>query len=208
LEKKIYKLLAIEEASWRLKSRALWLKEGDRNTKFYHRFENNRREINSIWEIKSERGVLLHSQEEISKETEAHFEKSYKRNENCKMEDILWGIDFFPAMFDEEKNNALFQSVSEEELLSVMKTFKKEKSPGLDGWTIEFFIHFYDLIKRDLLAMVEESRQKGSIHQHISSTFIAVIPKNKKVNVFSDFRPISLRNVIYKIISKIIANRI
>lgn len=61
-------------------------------------------------------------------------------------------------MFDDRKNNDLFQPVLEEELLLVIKSFKKEKSPGPDGWTIEFFIHFFYLIKKDLLAMVEESR--------------------------------------------------
>lgn len=66
LEKERHKILAIYETSWRLKRRALWLKEGDRNKKFYHRFANNKREINSIWEIKAQRGVLLHSEEEIS----------------------------------------------------------------------------------------------------------------------------------------------
>lgn len=124
------------------------------------------------------------------------------------MEDILWRIGLFPTMFEEEKNNTLFQPVSEEELLQFLKTFKKYKSPELDGWTIELFIHFFDLLKRDLLTMVEESRLKGSIHQHISSTFNALIPKMKKATIFSDFRPISLCNTIYKIILKIIANRI
>jgi len=102
------------------------------------------------------------------------------------MEDILLGIDLFPTMFDEDKNKELWQPVFEEELLLIMKSFKKEKSPGPDGWPIEFFIHFYELIKNDLLAMVEEPRQRGSIHQIISSTYIALIPKKKKPSVFLD----------------------
>eukprot|EP00253_Pinus_taeda_P034108 PITA_34108 len=56
LEKRKQKILAMEEATWRLKSRALWLREGDKNTKFFHRFANKRREVNTIWEIKDEVG--------------------------------------------------------------------------------------------------------------------------------------------------------
>jgi len=80
-------------------------------------------------------------------------------------------------MFDEVQNESLFQQVSEEELLGVMKSFQKDKIPGPDGWTIEFFIHFFDLIKSDLLQMIEESRISSNIHHLISSTLIALIPK-------------------------------
>lgn len=84
----------------------------------------------------------------------------------------------------------------------------KDKCPGLDGWTIEFFIHFFDLIKHDLLRMVEGSRISGSIHQLTSSTLIALIPKKMEAESFQDFRPISLCNISFKIISKIITERI
>jgi hypothetical protein len=56
--------------------------------------------------------------------------------------------------------------------------------------------------------MVEESRIKGNISGGLNSTFIALIPKVNKPQNFGDYRPISLCNLCYKIISKIIANRI
>ena len=108
-------------------------------------------------------------------------------------------------MFDGDQNDYLFQPITEEELLETIKSFKKDKWPRLDGWTIEFFIHFFDLIKQDLLRMVEGSRMLGDIHQITSSTHIALIPKKKEAESFKDYRPISLCNISYKIISKIIA---
>ena len=95
-------------------------------------------------------------------------------------------------MFDDEKNEALFQPITENELLGVMKSFKKDKSPGPNGWTIEFLIHFYDIFKFDLLRMVEASRMSGSIHHHTNSTLIALIPKKGEPVSFQDFKPISL----------------
>jgi len=62
LERKRYKLLKHEELFWRLKSRSLWLKEGDKNTNFFHNFANSRREKNSIWKIKNGNGESLVSQ--------------------------------------------------------------------------------------------------------------------------------------------------
>jgi hypothetical protein len=88
----------------------------------------------------------------------------------------------------------------------VITNFKIDKSPGPDGWTIEFFIHFFDLVGRDLLDMAEEARLNGNISGGLNMTFIALIPKVNKPQIFGDFRPISLCNLCYKIISKIIAN--
>lgn len=141
------KILEQEEASWRLKSRAIWLKEGDRNSIFFHRFASSRRENNSIWKIKDGKGDFLYSQQDISSEAVRYFGNQYKKSDICRIQDILWGIDLFPQMFDKDQNDYLFQPIMKEELLGTMKSFKNDKCPGPDGWTIKFFIHFFDLIK-------------------------------------------------------------
>lgn len=125
LVKRNQKLLAIEEASWCLKSRAIWLKEGDKNTKFFHRFTNKLWEANTIWEIKNEEGISYTTQEAIAEESVKYFKWSYNRNVDCDIEDILWGIDSYPSMFDSNQNNILYSVVSEEELLATMKSFQK-----------------------------------------------------------------------------------
>ena len=51
LEKKKEKLLDIEEKELRLKSKALWLEEGDKNSKCFHNYASHRRNINTISEI-------------------------------------------------------------------------------------------------------------------------------------------------------------
>jgi hypothetical protein len=60
----------------------------------------------------------------------------------------------------------------------------------------------------ELLEVVEESRLKGKVNGALNATFIALILKSDKPESFAGFRPISLCNLIYKIISKIIASRI
>lgn len=60
-----------------------------------------------------------------------------------------------------------------------MKSFKKDKCPGLDGWSIDIFIYFFDIMKNDILGMAEEIRTQGKIHPYISSTYIALIPKKR-----------------------------
>lgn len=106
-------------------------------------------------------------------------------------------------MFDEEINDKNFHPVSEEELLGIMKSFKRDKCPGPDGWRIEFFVQFFDLFNADLLRMIEGSRMSGSINPKVASTNIALIPKKEKAESFMDFQWISLCNISYKIIAKV-----
>jgi len=100
----------------------------------------------------------------------------------------------------------LYKLVDKDELKIIISSLKVDKSPGLDGWTVEFFKQFFDLVGDDLLDKVEESRILGLIPGALNSTFLTLIQKVKKPRLFGDFMLISLCNLSYKIISKIIAN--
>jgi len=71
---------------------------------------------------------------------------------------------------------------------------------------VDFFKHFFYLIGEDILEMIEESITKGFIPGALNSTFITLIPKVNKPHQFGDYRPISLCNLCYNIVSNIIAN--
>ena len=89
-----------------------------------------------------------------------------------------------------------------------LKAFKKDRSPGPDGWPVEFYLHFFDLLSPFLLKSIDQTRISGFIPLSLNSTFLALIPKKDKPWTFVDFRPISLCNLLYKLIAKIIARRL
>ena len=100
------------------------------------------------------------------------------------------------------------KEVFDQELLAILHSFQKDKSLSPDGWPIELDLGFYDLNGKDLLMVVEESRREGFIHAPLNSMIISLIPKKDNPGKFEDFRPISLCNYLYKIISNIIAKRL
>ena len=108
----------------------------------------------------------------------------------------------------EEENLSPMEEVTEEELKLALQSFQKDKSPGLDGWTIEFFTELYDLLGDEILKVVKLSHLSDSILACFNSTFITLIPKMDNPKTLHDFKPISLCNCIYKVILKVIARRL
>ena len=79
---------------------------------------------------------------------------------------------------------------------------------GPDEFTTRFFTSCWPIIKINLLRMIRKSQSSSKLGGNTNSTFLALIPNEKGANNFSRFRPISLCNTGYKLITKIIANRI
>jgi hypothetical protein len=73
---------------------------------------------------------------------------------------------------------------------------------------VDFFKACWDVVKHDIYGIVEDSRCSSSILKALNSTFITLIPKENEARTPDRFRPIALCNVVYKIISKVIANRL
>lgn len=208
MENQKAKILKEREETIRLRSRALWIQAGDENTKFFHNFAKCRKVSNTIWKLPSPDGDIADNFNKLAHLGTTHFRNLYKCPREVNLLDIINVANHFPRFVEEEYVEDLNDLVSAEELEGVLKWFKKDKSPGPDGWTIEFYLAFFDVLGQDLLGVVEESRTTGSIYHAINSTFIALIPKSDSPASFDDYRPISLCNCLYKIISKTIANRL
>jgi hypothetical protein len=83
-------------------------------------------------------------------------------------------------MFSEEEGRKVVDPVTLAEIQSTLKGFSASKIPGSDGWTVEFFLAFFDLVGNDILDMVEETRRKGRVSGALNATFLALIPKSEK----------------------------
>ena len=82
------------------------------------------------------------------------------------------------------------------------------KSPGPDGMSPIFFKNYWDIVGVKVINCVLNALNSGIMPWGINDTYICLIPKVKSPQKITEFRPISLCNVIYKIMSKILANRL
>ncbi|XP_060960190.1 uncharacterized protein LOC115703873 [Cannabis sativa] len=161
---KLNKVLLQREIFWKQRSKQLWLREGDSNSKYFHASASSRRRRNSIQRLKDANGVW-----------------------------VDWNGSL-PSVTDEEVRRALFQ-------------MHPDKSPGPDGMTPGFYQKCWSTVSNDPITLVKNFFVIGSFPRELNHTNIVLIPKKKHPESMSDLRPISLCNVLYKIISKVLVNR-
>ena len=82
------------------------------------------------------------------------------------------------------------------------------KAPGPDGYTCEFFKAAWHIVGKDFVVAIKAFFDSGFLPKRVNSTILALIPKKEESNTMKDYRPISFCNVLYKIISKLMANRL
>ena len=82
------------------------------------------------------------------------------------------------------------------------------KAPSPDGMPPLFYQNYWDLIGNDITQVVLLFLNSATLPPHLNHTFITLVPKVSNPEVASDFRPISLCNVLYKIFSKVLANKL
>ena len=89
-----------------------------------------------------------------------------------------------------------------------MKQMKPLTAPGPDGMSPIFYKSCWNFMSQDVIAAALSVLNSGTMPENLNHTYIALIPKTKSPEKAKDFRPISLCNVLYKIISKTIENRL
>ena len=82
------------------------------------------------------------------------------------------------------------------------------KAPGPDGYPGSFYMECWDIIGPSVIDTIQSFFLSGFMLKELNHTFIVLIPKNSHACEFKDDKPISLCNLVYKLISKILANRI
>ncbi|GJV38278.1 RNA-directed DNA polymerase, eukaryota, partial [Tanacetum coccineum] len=98
--------------------------------------------------------------------------------------------------------------ISKEEVIRAVWDCGVDKSPGPDGFSFSFYRHFWHVIEKDVFEAVDYFFMYGEIPNGCNSNFISLIPKILDANIVKDFRPISLIGSLYKIIAKILVNRL
>lgn len=133
LENQKVRILKEREESVRLRSRAIWLKIGDDNTRFFQNYAKGRKVSNTIWNLPLPEGGLADSFKKLSHLGTTHLRNLYKSPPGANLADIINVAGHFPRFVNEDEAGELCAPVTPGELKGTLKWFKNDKSPGPDG---------------------------------------------------------------------------
>ena len=199
------------------RSKMKWLELGEKPTKYFFNLEKKNYEKKLIREVELENGEIISDPVQVNKGIRDFYQNMYTSkingNNSTSVHEYNQKTDGFTGglnipQLNEEEQESLEKDLTLEELKDALASFADNKSPGEDGFTKEFYQTFFDLIGKDLLNSYNDSFHKGSLSISQKRGSITLIPKGD-VNLtdLKNWRPITLLNVDYKLLSKVLAKR-
>lgn len=191
-----------------LRSKAFWAIEEDKCNKYFLGLEKYRQNNKIIKELFDEDGSIVSDTSNILKVEEQFYSCLYNFEQNDKNEEANI-LSHISNKLDDTTKMSIEENISNDELNDSIKKMSANKSPGPDGLTVEFYKKFWPQLCPILLEIYEEVFKSGILTNSMKRGVITLIYKNKgdRRNL-KNWRPISLLNVDYKIIAKVLANRL
>ncbi|KAL3696469.1 hypothetical protein R1sor_010545 [Riccia sorocarpa] len=194
---------------WKARSRIKWARKGDAPTRYYFALTKARFRREMITKLEAEDGRIVEMQKEIVQSVGSFYKTLYTNEPETEETKKLRSESL--ALIDKrvtQEENRMMEV--EPDLLEVEETIEgmqKEKAPGLDGVTVEVVSNLWDEIKDDCMMMMRFVWSRKSISERDSKGVIKLLPKNEETHRLKNWRPITLMPFTYKLVAKIIANR-
>ncbi len=191
-----------------LRSKAQWALESDKNTSYFLQLEKYKQNRNSIKELKTKEGNLVKNTDEILNEIHTFYKELYSCTDidKEKAEEIL---HFITERVPETDFDMLEADITPEEIKTALFSMALNKSPGNCGLTVSFYRHFYHLFEEIFIKIFKTIQDEQILTRSMRHGVITLIYKDKgEKNLLKNFRPISLLCVDYKILARIMSNRL
>ena len=185
------------------RTKSKWAMEGEKSTKYFLNLEKSR------YNAKCTTCLLIDGEEitdnhRILVEQQKYYQDLYTSNPNISfhLEDDV------TVHVTEEMAAASESQFSKEEISQAVKDLKNGSCPGSDGIPIEVYKVFWRQIRTTFYNAIIQIYKQGRLHDSAHQGVLNLIPKGQKdTHVLKNLRPISLLNSDYKVIEKLIANR-
>ena len=188
-----------------IRSRADWLEHGEKPSRFFLNLENKNRVNKNIAEIKIDENTKITNQMQILEKVKEFYEELYKKPDQQINTDNIRTI---PEKLTDVEQEALDSPLTKKEIDTALSQLKNNKSPGTDDYSAKFFKTFWPQIGHYFYNCVNQCFSEGNLTDSQTYGLITCLPKSGKArNLLKNWRPISLLNTTYKLISLCITNR-
>jgi hypothetical protein len=190
---------------WKEKARVQHFMNGDRNTSYFHRVARVKAATKQIFMIKHG-DTIFSDPMSIEGHILDYFTGIFHSPNHCAPNDMVSSCIL--TLVTPEDNDMLCKVPTALEIKTVVFDMNVDGAPGPDGFGGHFYHHFWDVVATDVVLAVQEFFVQGKLLPNLNSNLIVLIPKVPGADNMGDFRPIVLANFQFKIITKILADRL
>ncbi|XP_039690616.1 uncharacterized protein [Medicago truncatula] len=199
------KALNVQEELWKEKARHHQFLSGDHNTAYFHKVSKIRAATKSISLLQDGDNVIT-DPTAIELHILSYFQEIFSMDNNCAHNTMV--DETIPSLVSVEDNNMLLRTPSHDEIREAVFALNADGAPGPDGFGGHFFQTFWDIVGLDVVHSVHEFFLGGELPPNINSNMIVLIPKIPGPKAMGNYRPIALANFKFKIVTKILADRL
>ena len=135
----------------------------------------------------------------------SYFKNIYTTTNPTRIDEV---VSLIPAKVSKEMNDSLVWNFTAEEVRVALQQMHPTRAPGPDGMSTIFYQKYWNIVGNDVTSIVLNVLNFDNPMTKLNKTNITLVPKVKQPTRMKDFRPISLSNVAYKLIFKVLANRL
>ncbi|XP_042519177.1 uncharacterized protein LOC122092947 [Macadamia integrifolia] len=201
----LIKALDLHEKLWAEKAKIRWMKQGDRNSKFFHLSAKMRRIRNTIRCLKKQDGTIVEGREQLGDYIVQFFEDFHKATPTIDHVDLLNSI---PTVLQPNDIFFLDSIPGDEEIKKAIWELDPDSSPGPDEFTGDFFRRCWNIVEREVCSATRHFFSSSHMPKGINNNFLVLIPKVEGASSLDKFRPLCMGNFFCKIISKVMALRL
>ncbi|WZZ89708.1 hypothetical protein YC2023_118287 [Brassica napus] len=191
------------------KARVRWLDCGDVNTKFFYKAVVAHQMRNCLSYLMDARGNRVFNQTQLNEMVVAFFQNLLGSVDgsvrDTSLEELRGLISY---RCTQEVADQLSSIPSEEEIKTTLFAMPKNKAPGPDGYSAEFFWETWEIVGADVIGTVREFFTAGRLLRQFNTTTISLIPKVVGADSLTQFRPISLCSTIYKVMARLLKKKL
>ena len=177
----------------------------DHNTKFFHSKASQRHRCNYITKLYDSTGRWCTRQSQVNDTILGFYRDLFTSANSENLADVL---EVIPQVVTESMNASLTRAFTIEEVEAAVKEMAPLKAPGPDDIPPLFYQSYWSLVGSKVSQSILHYLNTGTLPQSLGHSFITLISKVKNMEYVSQFRPISLSNMLYHIFAKVLANRL
>ena len=207
-ERQITEIDTAKARGVQIRSRATWIEQGERSTKYFFSLEKKKQPNNTIRELETEKETVTNDMDILTTTHRFYQELYSEENTEIDLDQQEWLIQQLDKTLDEHEQSLCEGPIATEELRTALQEAKRNKAPGPDGIPTEFYETFWAELKDNLIEVLNDNYEYGEMTESQKKAIIRLLYKKDNKKLLKNWRPISLLNTDYKLTAKVIAKRL